>query len=962
MKNGKLSISLFPDSGHHFYFVPLAISAGKAGEIFAKENKLPKLSPPSLEALITLCNSDPEWFPARRRDGREMTWLRAKFGTKKEKIFADQTSLVYGLWCAVETNTGTRRSGYIFDTDSWPAEDDRGWKAWQENPDQSSPYIANRPEDIVLDRKITADLDEIFGLSTKLGSSVDSCILEINWPKEGGNPIPVHLIVDFGNTRTVAIGLEMAERTAITNFRETFRPISFQRGYDDAATVNAHTAATEELIPESWIILREPIFSGELFTPPHFMWPDYSTTELRTGLVDEWISKFSSKRRGATSKRLVRITNRVPYMFIEFSPVVMGLEGTDLLANVDIVGGHLSFLSSPKRYAWDNDPVGEGGTSVWYMHPRTISGRMRQLEGEMFRFLPRSPRKRIEITEDANPRPPSPTDWDESERPTAKPSPPNFGRADALIWAGLSILERASKQIQSEAWRSKDIRRYLDTVVVTFPPGWTSQELLAYWRAWYLANEIYNWSHNSRPVRIALDLRLDEAVASQLAIVFSEIRRRENRGRDWVAEKGQLRGDKHTIRVLTIDIGGGTLDTAIVEYYDAATVPVCVHLVTEILFRDSSTNAGDKLVKDLIERVILPTMGERFRSDPARRAEFENFFASSPVMREAESRLRRMVITRSVFVPIVYKWLEDISNGRKGNPATGTGWDPSSCGANATQVERLNLESQKLGLAEEGLLPINQPFDVDYKKIDDIIVEWCKPIAELHSRYLATFECDLVIVTGKPSELPKVQTLLQEQLPIDKDRIIFAKGYDAGDWFPAAIHGKIPDAKLVTVVGAALFSAITSNLIPNWKIEQNISREVRNFWGVFENEKTKFEARHVLLRPDQNEVEAELSTYCQICRARFLNNYPELVYILRWRDRRMAIARGTCTIIVQIRRVCEDYERGFLINEHLELEHVSGQDSNGDPITLDDIELQLRTLGLDELHWLDQGRFTVKWE
>jgi hypothetical protein len=62
------------------------------------------------------------------------------------------------------------------------------------------------------------------------------------------------------------------------------------------------------------------------------------------------------------------------------------------------------------------------------------------------------------------------------------------------------------------------------------------------------------------------NMRLDEAVASQLAIVFSEVRRIGDSAADWVHFTGRMRGETRSVRVLTIDIGGGTTDTAVVEY------------------------------------------------------------------------------------------------------------------------------------------------------------------------------------------------------------------------------------------------------------------------------------------------------------------------------------------------------------------------------------------------------------
>jgi hypothetical protein len=951
MKNGKLSVSLFPDSGHHFYFIPLGVGQGQgtpAEERFSLEQSLPKLG--TLTALTALCRSESDWMPAMGPEKKEIVWLRARFGTKRETYPPNQQLEVFGLWCAIETNTGTRRDGYTYDV--WPAHNDPGWVEWKQHPDESSPYFSTDPSEIDFKNAYVLNLDEAFDLSSKVGGSIGPCILEINWQIDEAEPVPVSLIVDFGNTRTIVVGLERAERIANSSLREIVRPVFFQRGHDEAAA-NVQPFSIHDLIPNSWIILREPTFANEQFVPDKFVWADYVTEKLKPGF-------FTRRRPEQNQERLVKIINRVPYMFIELSPVVFGPEATDLLANSDVTGGHLSFLSSPKRYSWDDDPVGEGGLSVWYMLPRTGQGRTSVLAGEMFRFLPRSAEMRRALVDEDDKG--SPTEWeDESLKPTATPSPANFGRGDALIWTALAIIERSGKQIQSEAWRSKSpVRRFLDNVVVTFPPGWTNGEVLAYWRAWYLAKEIYNWSRGSHSVTITLDMRLDEAVASQLAIVYSEIRRVENRVDDWIQIYGLARDTLACVRVLTIDIGGGTTDSAVVEYANNSPGRSGVHLISEVLFSDSTTNAGDKLVKELIEAVFLPTLGERFRSDPERKQSFERFFSTSVGMRGAEDRLRRMVITRSVFVPMIYQWLDDISHNRNGKPTSGVKWDPIECGASLAQVEKLNAMFQEAGL--DSLLQLGLPFDVDYERIKQVIRSWCAPLARLHAKYVATFDCDLVIVTGKPSELPMVQTLFQETLPLHSKRILFARDYDAGEWFPGAFGGKIPDAKMVTVIGAALFTAIKRNLIPDWTIDQKVGRQARNYWGVLSKMGAPFDAHAIFLTPDEDEIEVALSTNCYIARARFPENDPEPVYVLRWRNHSLAASNGSRDVTVQIRRVLTDREGKPLRNEKLELIDVSGTDTNNEAIEPDDLELHLCSLAFDEVHWLDQGKFVVQWD
>ena len=705
MKNGKLVIQLFPNSGHHLYFVPLAIGQGAgatAVQNYVRENNLPELSSESYASLLSLCAAEPDWIEPRLTSGQTISWLRGKFGIKQERTVTEETYTILGLWCAIETNVGIRKDGYIYDSNNQPAQADPNWIAWQKTRDQGSGYLSTSAELIDFRNSQIVDLETVFDLTTKLKGSAGPCTLEISWQPDDAKPVPVSLIVDFGNTRTIAFGLEMIPRTFGESFADIFRPIVFQRGHDDLAVQAVTRIAATDLIPDSWAILREPTFAKDKFLPPRFLWPQYVEKKHRARAIGRFLSLLRMRPRRVD---LAKVINRVPFMFVKLSPVLIGPEATDLLANSNVSTGQISFLSSPKRYAWDNDPVGEAGQSVWYMYPRTGVGRSRQLEGELFRFLPRNNRIRRNVTDPKLTQdPPSPTDYsDETLKPSSRPSPPNFGRADVLIWSALAIIERAKEQIQSENWRfGHPVRRFLNNVVVTFPPGWTNLEFSAYWQAWSLAKLVHNWTRGPAEPKLALDLSLDEAVASQLAIVFSEIRHQQDRLSVWVNAYGRRRDGRDNVRVLTIDIGGGTVDTAVVQYSDAGAGRPSVHLLSEVLFNDSSTHAGDRLVKDLIETVLLPTLGERFRSNPGLRPEFEKFFARSASMREAEDRLKRMVITRSVFIPMVYKWLEEISNNTMGSPKS-----PRDCGASLPQIEKLNAMFRDAGLVEDRILGLS---------------------------------------------------------------------------------------------------------------------------------------------------------------------------------------------------------------------------------------------------------------
>jgi len=139
---------------------------------------------------------------------------------------------------------------------------------------------------------------------------------------------------------------------------------------------------------------------------------------------------------------------------------------------------------------------------------------------------------------------------------------------------------------------------------------------------------------------------------------------------------------------------------------------------------------------------------------------------------------------------------------------------------------------REFGLNDD-IFTASESIQPDVTLIRKTIHDWFLSIADVHARYLAIFECDLVILTGKPSELPEIRELLEKRLPIFPDRILSAKGYFAGDWLPLSNDGKISDAKLVTALGTAVYRGVQSNLISGWRIRGDVddSCRVQNFWG-----------------------------------------------------------------------------------------------------------------------------------
>ena len=917
------TIDVFPNNGHHYSFVPLS------KEVVAK-----------FPVIKALCDRGKE--PWRQLNH---SWVRGRFATKDG---------VQGLWVAVESNVGTVRRGTTYEpkreVDDAPNETG--------NP---SPYavsdVTKLPEE---PKRVTIKIPA----PGEPNNLLEVAEFEVIWKRPAGEHIDVDIIIDFGNTRTVVLALEnMAAQDG--KLASVCRSIRFMRqGYDYEPFSGINKSDDTCSIVDSWFVLNEPVFAN--LEPPASGFKPVIEYELA-----EEKSNGGFLSRNKVEKRHF-VTARVPQMFVELSSVIMGYSAREILGNLNLEDGGNYSMSSPKRFTWDNDLIGKDALQWWTMvlnrwNPNSNNRiQLPKLAGSMLRFFPTSGR---DWSIDAPPHEAA----DQSLRPSSNPQTPTYPRSDAMTWAALAILELAHRQITSEEWRRGNhpfVPRRLRNVLVTFPSGWSTEEAAAYRSKWEKALNVFTLSHleDKRLVteggdRPTLLMDLDEAVASQLPFVYSEIRRLGDEGENWIELFGRGKGTDARVRIMTVDIGGGTTDISIVEYGDMLEGGG-VNLEAKLLFRDSGSVAGDALAKEIIECVLLPSIGSKFQGDSERMEAFENIFSSAQQSASAKAKWSRIV--KLVLLPIIRQWLKDLSRGTYGCPEEGGNpWKAERImGAEGRMVDPgalgdLNQFGLNSALGEE-ILGDSEPIAYRPGEIEQCIEKVFTPVILSLAKYVAAFDVDLVTLSGKPSELPQVKGLLDQLLPVLPQRIIQAKDFPAGDWYPMSSDNKINDAKSVTAVGAALYQAIHNGLVPNWSVQRKGTGATvhENYWGAMplRNQPTKFS--RVYLEPAVQEATHPIMIGTCIGRKLLKSAAkPEQVYRLRWRDKEKWLgAAVNATLQITLQRIPPVVEGE---TESLQIVNVDGM-VRDQPVTLQDVELQLCTLEGEEF-WVDSGRFEVTW-
>ena len=1017
-----IELEVFPNTGHQFFHVPLKSIAPKKSDEELRRFAIKNRGPWALWS---------EFAP----------WLLYHYAIEISPYTGEETPIIK---LAIETNLGLPERGLLSGVERYNFKHAESDKSLQEAARRFQAYEKSRASDAIIYPYASIDkaklwedyptkrlyLDQLSSTLPVRRKGGDTAAAEpiplpkgliaVHWKKPAGaDPVDVDLVCDLGNTRTVALLLESPgqEHLALGRRVKILRFIPSGCPFGQAHTLPDPGKANDDYsLIDSWLILNRATFSSR--EPP--------VSEEK--LFEHW------ERTSAAPDAPVLRVQHLPQTFVELSPALIGggkaPEGAArTLAQVALNTDARFYLSSPKRYAWDEEPVGRRGGTYWKQIVNdpdpAVPDAFEDLRG-LFRFY----------------MDPGAVDWDWANQPTVedfrgKPmvsSPPEYPRRDAICWFALSIIECAYRQINSAGYLSmvgrESLPRRLRQIRVTFPSGWTFEEQTRYLNQWQRAVDLFALTHLADPRPLSLrgeeggdkpllvERALDEAVCSQLPVLYSDVTFLGGDGQNWF----QLYGRAGSATVMNVDIGGGTTDISIIRYdlkssADGGSDRFMGHrgttaLQSTLLFRDGNSVAGDMLVKRIVEKVLLPTWLragglDKFEDNPAARRALLTLLKSpaneiiAQVDPKATIKLARIV--RLVFIPLVNQWLQQLTFAENYpdsprrplavrqliHPDCLKDLNELALKVIIAKAEHWGNEENLLRLRDaahfqrwfaqlcerdEVLFPLGAQLQADSAALEACISEVFEEMFASLCPLVAQHHCDLVIASGKPSELPQMRKLLVHNLPILPQRIIQMKNFPAGDWYPFVGDDgiKINDAKTCTVAGAALYQDILNGNLQGFSIEQTGLTEYSRtyFWGLLSRggEPGEFyRADNLLFRPSEFssakpwteaenticlERDFDLPLNCRIGRQikQVPGVRPEPVYRLEWtpsqpHDNRPVFARVRLRWLSTLGR-----------SERLEIAGVTPLPGQPVEINPAEVRLKLNTM-LDESFWLDAPRF-----
>lgn len=492
----------------------------------------------------------------------------------------------------------------------------------------------------------------------------------------------------------------------------------------------------------------------------------------------------------------------------------------------------------------------------------------------------------------------------------------------------------------------------------------------------------------------------DEAFASQLVYLFAEAVDTYNGDVDkFFNLKGHVRKDMadlgfegKAVTIGTIDIGAGTTDVMITAYGKKG----LGRLTPVPLYYDSFHTAGDDIIRRAIQDIILEgpdnnsemlgsissalhTRIQRMTPDelleiPRVRETREyaaivedirlaisddevkvlkrhlandlmhHFFADDMANQSHKDRRCRLDFCTQVTVPMAQYFLELLKQHRPPKNYTFDEFFPNEKPATFL----LEHFAYHFGFRFEEL-----EWRFDPEAVGVVIREAMESLIKALSVVIYAYHCDILVLSGRPTNLTPLTELLLKYIPIAPNRLVLLNQYRVGTWFPLATpEGYFKEnQKAIVAVGAEVGLMASTHgykgLVLDFSSLAKTMKSTARYIGFYDDDLKEVHAP--FLTPENSTAILNgVSVFPCIIGCKQFNSekYPARPLYAIYNHSKSA----QLNIMLQ-RNYFED-------RELITVEDVT--DLNRDTISIKSIDLHMQTLAGDGSFWMDKGAFTLK--
>lgn len=601
-------------------------------------------------------------------------------------------------------------------------------------------------------------------------------------------PIDVDFILDIGNARTCGLLIQ-----------------SFPN--DESTDLNRSLVLELRDLTNPELVYREPFESH--------------VEMMQAEFGPEDLARQSGRARAFFWPSIVRLGPEATRVRVES-------EGTEATTG----------LSSPKRYLWDVDEV----TQNWNVRLQGKSDLDFQplIERSIYRFVNNRGDVLSQLAEDK-------AEFKLSVRAEDMESADalRFSRSSFFTFMMMETLCQALMMINSPGVRrrdrEKDSPRRLRRIVLTIPSATPVQEQRIIrsrtQAAVKLLWALMGWDDDTpgAPKKPEINTSWDEASSVHLVYLFGEITQKlggsiealfdiYGKTRPRTDHEGTVTNPEpeKSLRIASVDIGGGTTDLMVTTYYqldNQALTPVQN-------FREGFRRAGDDLLKLVVERIVIPAIEKGLVESGVKNARDllkELFADDSPGMSELDKHLRRqfvLCIMRPVGLGILSECEQDENT--TSLPATrnfASFFDDSEgvLSNDGRIAQYLTQAAEQRGAQDFSLA--NVTVEISHQLVEECIGSAFDKIFANIAEAIYKLDADIVLLTGRPSCQPGVINLFRNQLGIAIDRIVPLRDYRVGNWYPfrQPARSLIADPKTTAVVGGMLCT-LASGQLTNFRL------------------------------------------------------------------------------------------------------------------------------------------------
>ena len=771
-------------------------------------------------------------------------------------------------------------------------------------------------------------------------------------PRDAVTPVNVDLVLDVGNSRTCGILIEQFPGETRVDLARSY-PLEIRD-------------------------LGRPEFHYSGLFPSRVEFAD-----LRFG--DDRYASRSGRRNAFLWPSFVRIGP-------EAVRLVQGEEGTETLSG----------LSSPKRYLWDSAAVQQD----WRFHhhhdpnnmPKALRSAMRHLNeaGDVLEQVRYEEQQRLRAR---------------GETPSTPAIRPRFSRSSLFGFMMGEIIAHALVQINDPAARSRrpqsDLPRRLNRIILSLPTATPIKEqaiirsrthaaLRLIWKQ--LGLDTCQPPYSQAP-QVLVDW--DEASCTQLVYLYSELTQKfDGRIDTFLKLKGTPRpgpdgSHEPSLRLASIDIGGGTTDLMITTYRGEDNKV----LHPEQTFREGFRVAGDDLIHRVISAIIIPRIQKSIEAEGGSYVaeKMRELFGGDIGGQDQHAVQRRRQFALRVLVPLAEEVLAHCETSGEydrfdlpvarvlGFPEPDTEEGAAAADASESDPAVAGLVGQDiLAYIEDAAHALgahrwrlaDMVLTTSREDVDAISREVFQRVLNNMCEVIDHLGVDVLLLTGRPSRLPAVRSIVEEMLVVAPHRLVSMHRYKTGRWYPFRdpVTQRIGDPKSTVAVGGMLI-ALSDNRIPNFKV----------MTGAFQMRSTARFIGEMDLNgqiPDNRILfsDVDLDASGRGDDTAVVNMYSP-VYI---GSRQLPLERWTTTplfrldfadaaslkrplpIRVELRKADFDDSDGETSEDKLRRESMREafrpdqvEDGEGGAMKLSDVVLKLHTLGFEDEYWIDTGVFQV---